>query len=301
MPLVLALGFAGVFATVLELVRRGRAAFTWNGNLPEVLLVMGAMMGLVLNPTPFTYNVLHLVPYIFLLVFSYGRNLWPELQSRPMLWPAVGSIVILGHLIPFGLSVRRHTNYVNYRQTAFMRLAEDLTDPETDLVYDGIGMVPTRRSIHFNWYLHSLNIRSLLNGSAPTVREMLAARPAAVLIRSYRTDWLAEEDKEFIESRYVPLADDFWVLGKELPAGGGDVEIFHSGRYCIAPLGTSTNAMCSVDGMACAERPLELANGIHRIKTDSGQRLKIYWVGPKLERVQPIGVGDRRALFVNGY
>jgi hypothetical protein len=300
-PLVLALSFAAIFAAVLECIRRGRAALTWNGNVPEVLLVAGAMAGLLLNPTPFTYNVLHLVPYLFLLVFSYGKILWHDLQSRPTLWPVVGSIIVLGHLVPFELSVRRHANYPNYRQTAFMRLAEDLTDPGTDAVYDGIGMVPTRGSIHFNWYLHSLNIRSFLSGSAPKVHEMLAARPAAVLIQSYRTDWLAKEDRDFIQSRYVPLADDFWVLGKELPAGGGEIEIIHPGRYCIAPVDSSGGAICSVDGTPPADKPVELARGIHRIETASNQKVKVLWVGPRLGQVPTIGPGDHRALFVNGY
>jgi hypothetical protein len=192
-------------------------------------------------------------------------------------------------------------DYRNYRQTAFMRLAESLTRPGTDPVYDGIGMVPTRRSIHFNWYLHSLNIRSFLSGSTPKVCQMLAARPAAVLLRSYRTDWLTEEDQEFIQTRYVPLSDDFWVLGKELPTGAGDVEIIHPGRYCIAPLKNSTNSVCSVDGIASADKPVELTAGIHHIESSSNQGLKVYWVGPNLERVDPIGEGDHHKLFVNGY
>jgi hypothetical protein len=300
-PLLLALSIAAVIAVVVELVRRKRAALTWNGNLPEVLLALGALSGLLLNPTPFTYNVLHLVPYMFLLVFSYGRTLWQELQSRPTLWPALATIVLLGHLVPFGLSVKRHANYANYRQTAFMRLAESLTRPGTDSVYDGIGMVPTRPSIHFNWYLHSLNIRSFLTGSAPSVREMLAARPAAVLIRSYRTDWLTKEDQDFIQSRYVALSDDFWVLGTELAAGGGDLEIVYPGRYRIAAVDASSEAGCSVDGTPSSDQPVELAVGTHRIETASNQKLRIYWVGPKLDQVGPIGERDHRELFVNGY
>jgi hypothetical protein len=300
-PLVLALSIAAVIATLVELVRRKGAALTWNGNLPEVLLALGALAGLLLNPTPYTYNVLHLAPYMFLLVFSYGRTLWQELQGRPILWPALGCIVLLGHLIPFGLSVRRHADYRNYRQTAFMRLAESLTRPGIDSVYDGIGMVPTRPSIHFNWFLHSLNIRSLLTGAAPSVREMLAARPAAVLIRSYRMDWLAKEDQEFIQSRYVALSDDFFVLGKELPAGGGEVEIILPGRYRIAPVDGSSNAVCSVDGTASADQAVELKAGVHRIETVSNQKLRILWAGPRLDPVGPIGERDHRELFVNGY
>jgi len=121
------------------------------------------------------------------------------------------------------------------------------------------------------------------------------------LIRSYRTDWLTTEDQEFIESRYVPLADDFWVLGKELPSGAGDLEIIHPGRYCIAPLKNSTKCICSVDGIASADNPVELKIGVHHIESSSNQGLKVYWVGPNLERVDPIGLGDHHKLFVNGY
>jgi hypothetical protein len=300
-PLILALSIAATISILVEIARRKRAALTWNGNLPEVLLALGALAGLFLNPTPFTYNVLHLVPYLFLLVFSYSRTLWQELQSRPILWPALASILLLGHMIPFALSARRHAKYLNYRQTAFMRLAESMTRPTTDAVYDGIGMVPTRPSIHFNWYLHSLNIRNFLSGSAPSVHEMLAARPAAVLIRSYRMDWLTKEDQQFIQNRYVPLSDDFWVLGKDLPAGGGEIEIFYPGRYRIAPVDGSSDGSCSVDGTASADQPVEFAVGVHRIETGSSQRLRVLWVGSKLDAVQPIGRGDHHELFVNGY
>jgi hypothetical protein len=300
-PLIVALSVAAIISILVEIVRHRRAALTWNGNLPEVLLALGTLTGLFLNPTPFTYNVLHLVPYMFLLVFSYGRTLWQELQSRRILLPALASIVLFGHLVPFELSARRHAKYLNYRQTAFMRLAESLTRPGTDAVYDGIGMVPTRPSIHFNWYLHSLNIRNFLSGSAPSVRDMLAAHPAAVLIRSYRMDWLTKADQQYIQNRYVPLSDDFWVLGKDLPAGGGDVEIIYAGRYRIAPVDGSSDSPCSVDGTASADQPVEFAIGVHRIETGSGQKLRVLWVGPKLDPVQPIGRGDHHELFVNGY
>ena len=49
------------------------------------------------------------------------------------------------------------------------------------------------------------------------MREMLAVRPAAVVIPNYRTDRLPDEDHAFIGERYVSLSDDFWALGKVLP------------------------------------------------------------------------------------
>jgi hypothetical protein len=195
-------------------------------------------------------------------------------------------------------------DFLNYRQTTLMRMAEELTDAEKDPVYDGIGMVVSRRTIDFHWYLHSLNIKSFVSGPAPKVREMLAAQPAAVLIPSYRTDWLPKEDHDFIRSRYVPLADDFWVLGKELPAGGGEVEIFRPGRYWIAPpqgSDSADGAIGTVDGVALTTQPVELKTGIHRIATASECRLRVLWVGPKMARINPIGGRDHRLLFVNWY
>src|SRR5262249_28866552 len=129
------------------------------------------------------------------------------------------------------------------------------TDPEKDRVYDAVGMVPTRRSIDFHWFLHSLNIQQFVNGPGPRVREMLAARPAAVFIPNYRTDWLPKEDHDFIAKRYVAISDDFWVLGKVLPAGGGSFEIVHPGRYRVSSLAGSDLAGTYLDGWEATMAP----------------------------------------------
>ncbi len=302
-PLLLAVTFAAGIAVILELWKRRRAAITWDGNLPEFLLVLGVMAGLFLNPTPFPYNLVHVVPYFFLLAFGYAKRVWNELQLKASALPLVVSVVVFAHLVPFGVSVRRHLEFRNYRQTTLMHFAEELTDPEKDPVYDGIGMVVTRPSINFHWYLHSLNIRDFINGSVPSVREMLAARPAAVLIPNYRMDWLTKEDHDFIQSRYVPLTDDLWVLGKELPAGGGDIEIVHSGRYTIAPAQASnaSESVGTLDGVPFTCQPITLNTGIHRIETTPDRRLRVLWAGPRLAQINPLGNRDHHLLFVNWY
>jgi hypothetical protein len=211
-------------------------------------------------------------------------------------------------------------NYSNARQAILMSLAEDLTDPAKDPVYDGIGLVPTRPTIHFQWYLHSLNIQSFVKGPGPRVREMLAARPAAIFIPNYRTDWLPEEDHAFVRERYVPLADDFWVLGKVLPTGGGTFEIVHPGRYCISSLQESDLAETSrvsvaqlpvrldegsfsatLDGAPVSSRPVELTVGKHRIECKPDCQPAVVWVGPKRDRIGRLSQSDHRLLFVNWY
>jgi hypothetical protein len=160
-----------------------------------------------------------------------------------------------------------------------------------------------------------LNIR-FLKMPGFQIHEILAARPAAVVIFSYRTDWLPEEDKDFIQKRYISLADDFSVLGTALPAGGGSFEIFHPGRYCVVPAASlsaqaaATNSAAasssdfatgSLDGVALSNQPVQLDAGTHRIETSGNAAPAIVWVGPTLDRPPHLSPGDHRLLFQNWY
>ena len=312
-PLLLAFTAAACIAVGFDLIRRRRAALTWNGPLPEFLLVLGCFAGLMVNPTPFAYNLVHVVPYAFALAYPFGAQIWERLRDQAGLAPVVAAVAIFLHFFPFGTASIRHLDVPNSRQKELMNLAEDLTDPKNDQVYDATGMVLTRWSIHYYWYLHSLNA-SLITKPGFRVRDMLSARPATVFIPSYRTDWLQPEDHAFIRDRYIPLADDFWVLGSALPAGGGSFEIFHSGRYCVVPAasladGTATNSppvanepvVGSIDGVALSNKPIELTAGAHRLETSGKSELIVVWVGPNLDGVPSLAPGRHQFLFVNWY
>jgi hypothetical protein len=149
---------------------------------------------------------------------------------------------------------------------------------------------------------------------------MLAARPAAVVIPNYRTDRLPEEDHAFIRERYVSLTDDFWVLGKVLPAGGGTFEVVHPGRYRVSSLegsdlaGTYPDGVAglmapvvegsligALDGVPLSKRPVELTVGTHRIETKPDCQAAVVWMGPRKERIGRLGGSDHRFLFVRWY
>ncbi|MBP9903774.1 MAG: hypothetical protein IT579_15660, partial [Verrucomicrobia subdivision 3 bacterium] len=223
-PLLVALVAAATMAVIVKINQRGRAALSWEGSLPEGLLFLGTLSMLFVNPTPFPYNLLYFVPFAFLFSYRYGSWLWPEIASRPALLTGSVMILVFTHLVPFGLATRRHMDMPNTRQVGLMRLAEELTDPVNDPVFDGALLVSTRAVIHPGSYLHSLSVQNLLQRDATHVADMLAARPAAVIMPNYRTDWLRKADHDYIREHYVPLADDFWVLGKQLPPGGGTLE-----------------------------------------------------------------------------
>ena len=317
-PLLLAFVAAALVAVAADLRRRGKAALTWDGTLPEALLFLVALVVLLVNPAPEPYNLLHLVPYTFLLAFRCASGLAKEIWGRPALRPVLVALVVFSWLVPFGTATRRHLGFTNYHQEARIRLAEGLTDPANDPVYDGVGMVSTRPSIHFQWLLPNLVRPSEKQGLR--VREMLAARPAAVLIPNYRTDRLPEADHVFIRQRYVSLTDDFWVLGKVLPAGGGTFEVVHPGRYRISSLqgsdlaGTYPEGLAgllspveegsiigTLDGAPLSKRPVELTVGTHRIETKPDCQPAVVWMGPRQDRIGRLGDSDHRFLFVKWY
>jgi hypothetical protein len=312
--------FAGLITVAIDLGRRGRAALAWDGWLPEAYLMAVAFGALMLNPEPFAYNLLHLVPYIFLFAYRYAILFLKDAWANPAWRPLLVSVLIFGHLVPFGIATRRHLDWTNLRQEQLMQLAENLTDPLKDHVYDGAGLVPTRTSIHFNWFLHSLIIRNFTSGAWPSVSEMLTARPASVILPNYRTDWLSDQDRDFISDHYVSISDDLLVLGKVLPKGGNTFEIYHPGRYRIATLegsdlkGTYPAGMQglmqpsikgavtgTLDGAAITNQVTELAVGTHRIECASDCQPTVVWLGPKLDRIGRQGEGNRRLLFSNWY
>ena len=310
-PLLLAFVLAACIAVASGLLRRFRATFVWDSYVPEAFLCLGALGDMFLNPTPYPYNLVHLVPYAFLVAFLYCSDVWLKIGNVPLLKSAIIAVLVFTNFVPFIIATERHLGATNARQKALMNAAEALTDPLKDPVYDGIGMVPTRPSVHHQWYLHSLNAR-FLKMPGFQIHEILAARPAAVVIFSYRTDWLPEEDKDFIQKRYIKLADDFSVLGTALPAGGGSFEIFHPGRYAVvlaaslserATDAVSSNGFTtgSLDGIALANRSFQLDVGTHRIQTSSNAALAIVWVGPTLDQPPQLSPGDHRFLFLNWY
>ncbi|HZR19565.1 MAG TPA: hypothetical protein VFE51_19925, partial [Verrucomicrobiae bacterium] len=127
-------------------------------------------------------------------------------------------------------------------------------------------------------------------------------------------------DHDFIKQRYVPIADDFWVLGKTLSAGGGTFEVYHRGRYRVSTLkgsdldGTYALGLKGImtpedpgtlqgtlDGAPLTNKPIELCEGTHRIECGTDCQPAVVWMGPKLDRIHRIGPGDHRQLFVNWY
>ena len=303
-PLVTALAFAALVCLGLDLHTHRRQALSWDGLAPEGLLLMGSLAALCINPTPFPYNLINVVPFAFLLACRLLAERGLRMLMRTRLLAVFASMVFVTHAVPFITSTWRHLGKDNERQQSLMNLAEFLTDPMHDPVYDAVGMVPTRTTIHYRWYLHSLNIHMFLDDRRQSVSEMLRLHPAAVLIPNYRTDWLSQEDWAFIASRYVPLADDFWILGQILPAGGSAFEVVHPGRYQI--MGATQKAMAALqgghlDGQEISSSIVYLNAGPHQLTAPSQIRPAFFWVGPKAIHLPSLPQSHHLQLFTNWY
>ena len=282
-----------------ELVSKGRGWFRGATYGPEALLLLAGLGAFLVNPTPFPYILVLLVPQAFLAAARLEPALSERLGRRGDGTAPVIALLVAAQVIPFLLHTVRHLGFPSTRQVLLADVAESLTDPVADRVWDGVGLVSTRESIGFNWFLHSLNIDRFRDGTRPPIRTMLASKPAAVVIRNYRTDWLPAEDQDFLRRQYVALSDELLVLGGTVPAGGGAWTCLHGGRYVVMGVSGETPREVSVDGLPIGGRPVEMKAGPHTISSPSA--CVVAWVGPRLDRLPFIGRGDHRRLFAGWY
>ena len=304
-PLLTGLGLAAVIASNGRWRKEGRAFLRWDSQFPELALLYCVMAAFLVNPTPFPYNLLFLAPFILVA----GAGLWesdiaPLIIGTPMA-AFVAGVLVFCHFMPFLRQTTRHFERANSRQEELMTLAEAMTDPVKDCVFDGTGLVPTRRTIGFHWLVHSLTIQRFRNGTWPSVQAMLTQSPASVIIPNYRTDWLSDSDKGFISSHYVRLADDFLVLGTILQPGGGSWTCLHGGRYQVSIIGKeaqSNSATLQVDGgVVVGKSVLKLSPGLHHLTVANMDQILVVWLGPTLPNLPRLAPGSHGDLFVNWY
>ncbi|HUM00902.1 MAG TPA: hypothetical protein VL084_01365, partial [Thermoanaerobaculia bacterium] len=243
---------------------------------------------LFLNPTPFPYNLLLVVPPAVIASSAALREKLLGLgESRRH--RALFAALVAVQLVPFGIRVKSLLEAGNGRQQELMGLAERLTDPKRDRVFDLAGLVPTRRGISYTWFVNLTNFRWFQKDPA------LAENPAAVVIPNYRVGYLSKEQQEFLKKNYRALASDFLVLGAELPPGGGTWLCRHPGRYALGAEGS--HASFHVDGAPLEAGVFAFAAGPHHVEAEGGSAPFLFWVGPPSPQPVRIGPGDLNRLF----
>ncbi len=293
-PLLAAVSLLLVSSVPHGLVKQGRGYFSWSSSLPEVLLLLGAIGVFWVNPTPYRYNLVPLAGLAFVATTRLTRLL-PALAGNPVAGALAFVVFGYAHLLPFAYSTKRLVSFPNSRQQLLMDTSEAMTDPLADRVYDASGLVLSRDSIGYHWFLHSLVMKSFLNGTFPPVRQMLAEHPPSVFLPNYRTDWLAPADHAYLYTHFLPLADDFWVLGARLRAGGGTFSCGHAGRYLVV----HDAPELQVAGKSVSSDIVELGVGPVSIASPTSRRVSVYWLGPRLKQL-PLLAQSSHATIYNG-
>ncbi len=278
-PLLLGLGvIPGAIALVQAFKTR---RWTWDGPLPEVMLWLWAFVLLCVNPNPFPYNLVPLVACGALAVLAMGtRGAWGDLLDRQGAKPLLAGLLIFAQGIPFCVQAATLLSTTNDRQLRLMAWAEKLTDPKKDTVFDGVGLVPGRLSPTYYWFLNLTNVQAFDQAADGPLRRAIAKDAPAVLIPTYRFNYLDQADLEAIQGAYVPIAPDLFVLGGTLGEGTQAWECRHAGRYMVSQMNGAYRSGIRVDGAVGDDAPMFLARGRHVIEVPAGDKVIVEWVGP---------------------
>lgn len=316
-PLLMALVASGLACAAMDFRRRGRAALAWDSIAPEALLMALALAVLLVSPEPYPANLLALIPIAYLFAFRHGSDLVAQLRGHGQVLPMTAGLLAFVVVVPLWRQLGQESEVTNLEQANLMGIAESLTDPAKDTVWDAVGFVPTRENAS------SLARRAASNNSESGLVEMpldgSGKEPAAVIIPNYRTDQVPPATRDFIRDHYVSVADSFLVLGKILPAGGGNFEIVHPGRYRLATAAASDLAGTyradlagfleaakapkelplsgTLDGAPLADKPVLLSAGAHHLECAQGVQPVVEWVGPQQTHLPRLGRTDHRELF----
>ena len=276
----------------------GRWQLFQSEHAPEWGFAVISIVAFLANPTPFPYNLILMVPVLFILLVRHRHPVVKVIRDSTqgwLLWPLLCS----AHLLPWLTSTPRHLDFSNLRQLQVATLAENLTDPNRHRIFDGSGLVPTRDPIGYRWLVHTFTIGSLSDGTWPSIRSELAKHEVPVILPNYRISWLPKEDQHFISSHYIALAQDFMVLGASMEKGGGSWTALAPGNYFLIAEGQG-DPLIRIDGQPAQPGPLRIERGNHHFQFSNQHRITFVWSGPRGERPPTLGY-TRQPLFVNWY
>lgn len=277
-PALTALAVVGLVVAV----RRARAARSAGPGamldaVPSApLLLLVAVSGIVMNPTPYSYNLTWLVLALAMGALAGVQAIADGRVPGVARWNlarvlAVALVVDGACLVAFWTQPWAQTSMGP--QVELMEAVEALTAVD-DPVLDGVGLVATRRSPTRDWVLHSLFMAEYLRGEREHFADVIAREaPPVVLTGSFRWKWLPPADAAAVRARYVAVTPGLNVLGVDL-VDPRDVEVTvaRAGRYDVS------GEDLVIDGVAGAAGPRHLERGTVRVSGTGPVRLG--WVGP---------------------
>lgn len=260
----------------------------WQHGTAAWLFFGSVVAGTLANPTPFPYNALGVVSVGWLVALKPGLGqLFGNGGSRRRVlgW----GLLTVGLTLPWLLRMMDALSWPNHRQLRLMAAAEALSEPGRDRILDGAGLVPGREAIAPTWYLHLLNAPGLRGAGPGSFHSRVLADPPAVVLPSYRMNYLDDATLRFIRENYLPLAEDLWVPGGVLEAESPEWRCILLGRYAVA-IEPEGRARCGGEALSSGVRVF--APGSIGCEIAPGTRITIIWLGPRLDEPPALGHPD---------
>jgi hypothetical protein len=250
--------------------------------LDEAWVPLGAFalsgLSLLLNPTPFPYNLTWLTP-AWLLMAAFGLSqilaFLAHVPNRAKLRGPFAAVAGALSLLCFW-NCEQDPYYRKpwHAQLRVVASAEALTSAG-DPVLDLCGLVISRPPVAKDWIVHSLYMPAYHAGRRETVRQIIERVWPPVAITVYRWSFLDRSDWLALRGHYLPFSEDLWVLGHVLEAGTKHLEVHRAGRYRVRASGDAG----TLDGHAIREGDvLWLDRGAHPLSTNT--RFTLAWIGP---------------------
>ena len=273
-PVHAAFVLLGLLTAIQRVLTRKALAEAW---VPLAALALSCL-SILLNPTPFPYNLTWLTP-AWLLLAACGVAQTLALIAR-LRQRAIASAVLAVSAAALALFCFWSCEQDPYYRKAWdsqlrvIASAEALTSP-SDPVLDLCGLVVSRPPVAKDWVVHSLFMPAYHAGQRESVRQIIERVWPPVAITVYRWSFLDRADWLSLRRNYVRFSDDVWTLGRVLDPSSSQFEVQRSGRYQVRANGE----VGSVDGRAVyGGDVLALARGGHALSATKS--FTIAWQGP---------------------
>lgn len=279
-----ALVLAGVLASSVAI--REFSLRSWRDYLPRLVACAyfaWSVCVLLINPTPFPYNMLHVAPFAFIFAILALSHLARNNRALLGVLAAVHALTFIRNAMTSEFFL-----HSNFHQCSYIDAAEYIT-PEDEPVLDAVGMVTSRPPASKQWWIHWFNWGNYFAGRYRNYADIMREDKPPVVITNFRWRWMRGDEHKVLESMYVEPHHRFHVLGANLNPCLNEFELARTGHYVIRAYGTKEALI--IDGEPVHDKDmLHLSAGHHAYSTPVEAML--LWVLEGSEHFPPLIVPD---------
>lgn len=251
-----------------------------------VLPTAAALLSGLSPKAPYPYN---LVLASFLVGICAVRGYTGAIEYVARRWPRFEGLTPFGYFIPL-LLVPLQLGFVqgvdtNASQLETLRLIETHTTPD-DIVIDNEGSALFRPHRSYYWYHGKAHVQMFHDYYDRALAQDLEATRAIFWITSIRSKQLPAAALSYLNSHYVRIRRDLYVLGFAFPQSKleqpvqKNFDVVRAGEYFFACLTNAPDPAAAltwgaepqllIDGNTINEASIQLETGPHRVEIHAG-------------------------------